>query len=104
MKKYRSEILVALILVVVIFVPLGYLVYGYVELEKDVQSLQILIDEAQEETVKMKEDALKAYCNGYDIYLDGILLEPEEVKIDSLLKHNTVVFVNHDERCIELKD
>ena len=100
---FKKEFFIAfLIIMIPVLTFCGYMFYVYMELEESVQNLQVVVEEAMEDATKLKEEAKKAYHDGYDVYFDGIRLNPEDVKIDSLLENSTVAVINHEDKCVEL--
>ena len=93
-----------LFLAACVIMLMGFLYVNLAELKEDAQQTQLLLDETIDRLIALQEEAVEAYSAGYDVYFEGFLLNPEEVDIEWLLRDNVVVFVDHDERFIVLKD
>jgi len=96
-----------IISVIFVFALLGGLMYKCMQVEQKAQYTQQLLDELDKKMdayAELKEDALEAYDNGYDFYLNGILVDNKVVLIDSLLECYCIVSINHVDRYVELKE
>lgn len=80
------------------------LLYKSRQVEDNVQFTQQLIDELDSAYAELKTEALEAYYEGYDFYLDGVLIDNKTVLTDSLLNYNSIVSINHEGKYVELKD
>lgn len=90
-------------IIVFILATSGLLFFKVEQLENKAQSTQQLLDELDSAYAELKAEALEAYYEGYDFYLNGILIDNKTVLIDSLLNYISIVSINHEGKYVELK-